>query len=85
MSTFQFELESFWVNPIPPMLLTAGGGTKKGIVITSGGFEVNSFPPMPLQPGGGMGKGIWLLRDVSELTRSPQWLYSQMGERGKWY
>ena len=38
---------------------------------------------MPLQPGGGTGTGIWLLRDVSEATRSPQWLYSQMGERGK--
>ena len=38
---------------------------------------------MPLQPGGGTGTGIWLLRDVSEVTRSPQWLYSQMGERGK--
>ena len=40
---------------------------------------------MPLQPGGGTGRGIWLLRDVSEVTRSPQWLYSQMGERGKGY
>ena len=55
----------------------------QGIVITPGGFEVNSFPPMPLQPGGGTGRGICLLRDVSEVTRSPQWLYSQMGERGK--
>ena len=36
---------------------------------------------MPLQPGGGTGRGIWLLRDVSEVTRSPQWLYSRMGER----
>ena len=38
---------------------------------------------MPLQPGGGTGTGIWLLPDVSEATRSPQWLYSQMGGRGK--
>ena len=36
---------------------------------------------MPLQPGGGTGRGIWLLRDVSEVTRSPQWRYSQVGER----
>ena len=53
----------------------------QGIVITPGGFEVNSFPPMPLQPGGGTGRGIWLLRDVSEVTRSPQWRYSQVEER----
>ena len=51
----------------------------------TGGFEVNSFRPMLLQLGGGTGRGIWLLRDVSELTRVPQWLYSQMRERGKWY
>ena len=44
---------------------------------------MSSFPPMPLQPGGGTGNGIWLLRDVSEVTRSPQWHYSQMGDRGK--